>query len=264
MSRLVVLCLAMLAAVALAAKPQFPTDYTTHEVDQILQFQGDFVTQGGYICCSLDSPACQAQVQEQTGRTSFDYSHNRTRFDDDGGQIIVTLFDKQKECLVVEKDGVYTCQEYCPLQGDVLTPFGIGDNATYIGQTVIGGVTADDYQWKETIFGILTMEVSDMYIDSSTNPPTPLLEIDQLTPFGQHIGNFTTTWKNFQGGTPDPKLLTCRGSTPAPCLPTATAASSSCAACATSSSTPGPSTSRTSNRSRSPAGPIVTSLARVL
>jgi len=188
--------------------PQFPKDFTAYEMDQLLQFQGDYSTQGNLLCCPLDSPACQIQVQTQEGPMYFDFTHNRTRMDVGGGQAMVNLYDIQKELLVVNQ----TCKEYCPMEGDVLSPFGVDPSAADIGHKLINGVMCDDWNWKEVILKIITMEISDMYVDQSDpNNPIPVAEVDQLTPFGQFIGTMNSTWSQFTAGTPDPSLFIIAG-----------------------------------------------------
>jgi len=171
-----IVALALLACVAVAvarkhpnAVPVFPLDFQAYEFDQLLQFQGDYSTQGNLICCPLNSPACQVEVQVQEGQMYFDYTHNRTRMDVGGGQSMVNLYDMQKELLVVNQ----TCKEYCPMQGDILQPFGPDPNATDVGQKLVNGVLCDDWQWKEIIFKILIMETSDMYINMK-DPSNPI------------------------------------------------------------------------------------------
>jgi len=210
---LVATALLLCAIVAHAATPPtFSDDFTTYEEDLLLQYQGNYAVNGNNICCPLDSPACQVEVQSQSGINSYDYTHNRTRWDDDSGQIIVNLFDVQKECLIVaQAGGGYVCQEYCPLEGETLDPFGLGDNSTYMGTKIVGNITADDWQWKEYILGKIVMQISDMYVNDNVNPPVPLQEVDQLTPFGQPIGSMTSTWSKWTPGTPDASLFNITG-----------------------------------------------------
>jgi len=216
--------LCLLLAVAAARKhpkvdappaPTFAVDFTASEFDQILQFQGDYSVKNGQMCCPLTSPACQVEVQTQQGLNHFDFTHNRTRWDDSTGQIIVTDFNLGKEMLVVAgSGGVLTCKEFCPVE-DPIFPFGLGDNASYVGQKVVGNITTDDWNWKVTIFGIIVMEVSDLFVDSA-DPSTPVEEIDQLTPLGELIGTATSAWTNWTPGTPDPSLFNVQGADSCP------------------------------------------------
>jgi len=214
--RALCVALAVLAVATIAsadpAPPTFPDGFSCYEVDQLLQFQGDYSTNGGNICCPLDSAACQVEVQGQSGLNSFDYVGNRTRWDDDSGQIIIDNFATQMEMLVVANGSSWACQAYCSLEGESLDPFGLGDNSSYIGQKVVNGETCDDWEWKETILGVITMEISDMFVttDSSGNS-IPVQEIDQLTPFGQAIGTMTSSWSKWNPVTPDPSLFDVTG-----------------------------------------------------
>jgi len=186
--------------------PKFPLDWSAYEVDLLIQNQGAYQQQGNLLCCPLNDN-CQVQTQYQAGNTYFDFSNNRSRSDVGGGQSIFNMYTLQKELLVV--DG--TCKEYCPMEGDVMTPFGPDSNATYQGQKVVNGIKCDDWQWKETVFGVMVMEISDMYVDNSGAAPVPVQEVDQLTPFGQAIGAMTSTWTNFVGGPIDPNLFNIQG-----------------------------------------------------
>jgi hypothetical protein len=77
------------------------------------------------------------------------------------------------------------------------------------GQKVVNGHTCDDWNWKETIGGIIVMEISDFFADQARaarpqqcaceacdgavltahvqtkSTPVPVQEVDQLTPFGE-------------------------------------------------------------------------------
>ena len=197
-----ILCL---AAVALAAPPlpTFPQDWKAVETDVMVVFQGPYTQTDSQICCPLNNN-CQVQVQFQSGNNYFDYTNNRTRFDifGSGGQSIVNFFTKNMQMLVVNN----TCQEYCPLD-DTLEPYGIDPNSTYQGQVSVNGIKCDDWQYKETILGIVVMEIDDIFVNSGVTPAVPVQEVDQLTPFGQPMGNMTSTYDNFVGGPIDPSLF---------------------------------------------------------
>jgi len=194
------IALVLVAAVAVAATtpplPNFPLDWTANEEDFMVVYQGQYVQSGSLYCCGDDS--CEVQTQYQKGMDYFDFTHNRTRFDDPINGMIVSLFNPiYKEMLV---DGTNTCTSYCPIQDD-LYPYQLDPNSTYMGQKVIDGKTLDDWQFEDKEFGIV-FEISDVYVDPSTQ--LPYQEDDQLTPFGQPIGDETSTYHTFTPGTPDP------------------------------------------------------------
>jgi len=203
--------LLLIVSVAFAALPTFPNDWTANEADTILLIQGDYSQGGNGYCCAIQSN-CQVQTEFQNGMNYFDYTHNRTRFDDMiANQVIVSFFgDIQKECLVVNG----TCQEYCPLEGEVLEPGFLDPNSTDLGPqncTAAGG-QCELYEWKETAFGIIVMEICDVTVNQTDpNNAIPVREIDTLTPFGQFIGYGTSNWNNFVPGTPDPSLFQVKG-----------------------------------------------------
>jgi len=200
-----VLLLVAALAMAYAATPPIPNiplDWTANEEDFMVVYQGEYSIANGMYCCGDDS--CEVQTQYDSGMNYFDYTHNRTRFDDPVNGDIVSLFAPQyKEMLVVNN----TCQEYCPIQED-LDPYSIDPTATYQGQKTINGVTCDDWQYKDKEFGIV-FEIDDTFVD--TKSQLPVYESDQLTPFGQPIGQETSTYHTFVPGTPDPSHFAISG-----------------------------------------------------
>jgi len=195
--------LLMLCAVSYGAKrsvsapPVFPLDWTSVEEDFLIVYQGNYVQQGNLYCCGDDN--CEIQTEYQSGHNYFDFTNNRTRFDDPvQGSIVSLFYPTYKEMAV---DGTDTCTSYCPIEDD-LTPYAIDPNATDEGKVTIGNVTTELWQFKQTIGGIIVMEIDNIYVVQSTG--LPALEVDQITPFGQPIGEETTTYTEFIPGTPDP------------------------------------------------------------
>lgn len=138
--------------------PTFPLDWTANEEDFMVVYQGDYTVNNGAYCCGDTS--CEVQTQYQSGMDYFDYTHNRTRFDDPVNGDIVSLFNPTyKEMLV---DNTNTCQEYCPIEED-LEPYGLDPNSTYMGQKSINGKMYDDWQYKDVEFGIV-FETSDVFV----------------------------------------------------------------------------------------------------
>jgi hypothetical protein len=155
--------------------------------DELTVVQGPVQTVGTKLCCESRSN-CQIQVQYQLGNTYTDVTNQRTRFDDRiSGETIVSFYGIQKTMLVVNQ----TCKEYCPMQGETLTPgmlwcsiacllsavasphlmccIGFLDvNATDKGaSTLPDGRKANHWQWKDTIMGIIVMEVIDVYVNQT-------------------------------------------------------------------------------------------------
>jgi hypothetical protein len=202
------LCLALVVLAHAGPQPKFSNDWTAVEEDDLMVMQGDYTTSGNNYCCAVTSN-CQVQTEYQKGNTYFDYTNNRTRFDDQiSGQIIVTDFSVGKEMLVVGSP--LTCKEYCPTEG-WLEPGFLDPNATDLGSVKVQGRTLEKWQWKETIFKIIVMQTSTVLVDQTVNPAVPFQETDDLTPFGQPMGTFTSTWSNFKNGTPDPSLFAVTG-----------------------------------------------------
>jgi len=186
-----------LIAVAVAAPPQLPLDWSAEEVSALVIASGT-TTVGDNICCAADAANCKVQIQGSEGMHYFDFTHNRTRMDS-GGQSIVSDYILKKELLVV--GGV--CQEYCPIQ-DELEPFDIDPKARNLGPREVDGKQTTMWRHRETILGIITMEIDDIYVDADE---TPIMEHESITPFGQHLGDSNTTWTNFKGGPQDASLF---------------------------------------------------------
>jgi len=176
--------------------PQFPLDWSANEEDFAVVYQGQYVQQGSLYCCGDDS--CEVQTEYSAGMDYFDYTHNRTRFDDPGNGDIVSLFAPIYKEMLVDKTN--TCTAFCPIEED-LEPYGIDPNATYMGQKVIDNKTLDDWQYEDKEFGIV-FEIANVYVDPTSQ--LPYTEIDQLTPFGQAIGEESELFHTFVPGTPDP------------------------------------------------------------
>jgi hypothetical protein len=182
--------------------PNLPLDWTANEEDFMVVYQGQYSISNGLYCCGDTS--CEVQTQYQSGMNYFDFTHNRTRFDDPVNGDFVTLFNPvYKEMLVVNN----ACQEYCPIDED-LDPYSIDPTATYNGQKTINGHVCNDWQYKDKEFGIV-FEIDDTFVDQTTN--LPVMEVDQLTPFGQPIGEETSTYHTFTPGTPDPSHFAISG-----------------------------------------------------
>jgi len=205
---LVVLAVCVVAVVA-GPQPKFSNDWTAIEEDTLIVVQGPVAQVGSLYCCAATSD-CQVQIQYQAGDAYVDYTNNRTRFDDKvSGQVIINNFAIQKQMLVVNQ----TCKEYCPMQGDSMSPGFLAASAIDKGPTTLpDGRKAQHWQWQEKILGIIVMETIDVYVNQTDmNNGIPLEEVDHLTPFGEHIGDMYSNWKNYKPGTPDPSLFIVNG-----------------------------------------------------
>jgi len=204
----------LLAGVVLAGRhghkassaPVLPTDWTSVETDFAVIYQGEYVMVQNMYCCGDSN--CEIQTEYQSGHNYFDYTNQRTRFDDPVQGSIVSLFDPiYKEMMV---DANNNCLEFCPIEEELL-PYAIPDNSTDQGSTIVNNKTVEDWQSKVVILGIIVMEIDDFYIDQSQNPAIPVQEVDQLTPFGQKIGQMTSNYLSFVPGTPDPSKFDIKG-----------------------------------------------------
>jgi len=198
-----------IAAAAAVAPPVLPLNYLSVEEDFIVLYQGDYTMQGTSYCCS-DQSNCEIQTQYQSGNNYFDYTHNRTRFDDPVQGSIVSLFYPLYMEMAVDSNN--NCQEYCPIQGD-LTPYQIATNAKDLGPTKVNGVNVENWQFNDTIAGFIVMEINDFFVDQTLwNNPVMVAEVDQITPFGEPaIGTVTTNYQSYVAGTPNPALFNVQG-----------------------------------------------------
>lgn len=94
----------------------FPADYIATVNSTIVINQGAAVdTTSGDLCCAPTAPQCQLQYGASGGTRYHDYSHNRTRMEDEDGHIIVDDYTTMKSMLINVTNGKETCQNYCPI-----------------------------------------------------------------------------------------------------------------------------------------------------
>jgi len=199
--------LASLVASSTAAIPSLAKDviYNSNSVEVV--YQGAWNQQGDQFCCPETN--CQVQVQESEGLSYQDATNQRLRFDGVGSQPIVTLFGSiQKEMLV--DPTTLKCLSYCPNTDDFGT-YQVPSNSTDLGKVTRNGKVVEQFQYKETLFGIVVMETDNFYLDLSGKVPTPVAEVDLLTPFGESIGKATTTFSSWVPGPLDAKLFAVTG-----------------------------------------------------
>jgi hypothetical protein len=198
--------LALVAVGRAAGPPALPIDWTSIEEDFMVVYQGQYTQNGDDYCCNDQN--CEVQTQYQSGHNYFDYTHNRTRFDDPAQGSIVSLFYPIYKEMAV--DDTNTCTSYCPIEDD-LEPYALDANSTDEGQKIVRNITTELWEYKEMAFGVIVMETDDVYVDQSKTPAIPIQEIDYLTPFGEAIGQSTSTYLSFIPGTPSPSHFDVKG-----------------------------------------------------
>ena len=186
--------------------PVFASDWSAHETAHLVINQGGVPDASGALCCAhAVIGQCQVQTEYQQGQKYFDFSNNRTRFEDEvSGEIIVNDYIKGMEMSVVHNEtlGYDVCQEYCPLQ-DELEVFGIDPDAKDEGASTdpMSGKAAEHYHWADVILKIIQMSHTEFYADISGDKAIPLSQQEHLTPFGgPEIGSSNNTWANFTEG----------------------------------------------------------------
>jgi hypothetical protein len=189
-----------------------------------MESSGMVINQGGQpskdgesICCASDfGSQCQIQIQYSEGQRYYDHTNQRSRLEDPVNGIEVDDFKAHKSMLVVHNGTHDVCQKYCPIDPrDTLdagkTHF-LDDNATDLGTATFMNQTAEHWQWKQTIFKVITMQTSDFYAVTSGKTVQPLGRVDKLTPFGgPQIGQGQVSYENFQAGTPSADKFNIQG-----------------------------------------------------
>jgi hypothetical protein len=200
----VILLLALVATAIAGPQPKFPLDWSSLQTESILVHQGRYVLTEDSACCRK-SDSCNVQTQFEKGMHYYSATTNQTRFDDQiSGQVVVNDFKIKKEMLI--DPNTMQCKEYCPLDHN-LHPGFLDKNATDLGATTYKGQQVNKWQWEDRALIIFVMETITVLVNQKIDPAAPVFEHDELTPFGQHIGQFESEWENFKGGPQDPKLF---------------------------------------------------------
>lgn len=203
--------LALAGSVAAAtALPTFPLSWSSDMIQAMNINQGGVVQPDGSVCCPAQTPQCKVQTMFQPGIQYFDFQNNRTAFKQPDGSGVVSLYEDGKEYAV---NAAGACQSYCPLQDTDFGPgLGFGDKTQDMGPVTYGGKKAEHFHWVQQMPILnITMETSDMYVVVKNNVGTPLAEIDNITPFGQHIGTQNTTYVTFTPTAPAASHFTVTG-----------------------------------------------------
>merc|ERR1712072_986767 len=134
----------------------------------------------------------------------MDYTNQRTRIDDPVRGTTVDDFKAHKSLSVVHNGTHDVCKSYCPIDSEDTLDGGqayfVETNATDKGATTFDGKAVNQWEWKEKILKIVTMSTTDFYADVSGATVTPVAQVQNLTPFGQHIGQSNMTWTSFTAG----------------------------------------------------------------
>lgn len=203
---------AAVAATAVAGTtPTFAQEWSSFIVGTLLQDQNSLMI-GDNWCCSPSAGQCQIQYQASGSMTYFSMSQNATSSvygADSTPYAIVTLYNQGGEYAV---DSTGACTSYCPLDGATMTPFGV-DGYVDMGATTVNGRHVE--LWQDVTqfpIGNITMETDNFYVDQSNiNNAVPVIDIDNLTPFGTPIGQSNTTYNNWKVGKPPASVFNVTG-----------------------------------------------------
>lgn len=220
MSRFAVFAVVLAAAVACAAAgakpPVFSNSWSSDQIQAIQINQGGITQPDGSVCCPAQSPECKVQTAFQPAIVYNWFEGKKNAMKNPDGSGIVSDFTAMKEYQVTAAGD---CQSYCPIPAGNTIGGGafIFVNATNAGKVMYNGRSATKWTWaqKIPIFNV-TMETSDFYVDDSGSSPVPLAEIDEITPFGQKIGQQNMTFVSFVPGVPDAKHFTVNNAAKCP------------------------------------------------
>ena len=188
---------------------KWPNDWSSETTNSLLVNQGGHLNKAGNaMCCTTsESGQCQVQAEFQSGMVYYDYTHQRQRMEDPVNGIVVGFFSTDGKTpgknMQVEHNGTHdVCVKYCPIPPEESMDGGrdqfLDQNATNLGKVTYKGHEAIHWQWNQTIFGVITMEITDFY---ASPDDVPIAAIQKLTPFGgPAIGAFHNTWTNFKPG----------------------------------------------------------------
>lgn len=202
---------ALAASTAAQRYPTFPNQWSAFTENILVQNQGNYNLPNGDYCCAVDS-ACQVQIQYSAGMTYFDLPNNRTS-DVYGAEYtpyaIVSLFNSNMEAAV---DSTFTCTSYCPLDEGAMEPYNV-EGMTDMGPTTVLGKKVEAWQSIDQIPVLnITMETDTIYVDQSNfNAAVPIIEVDNLTPMGENIGQSNQTFTQWKAGAPDAKWFAVKG-----------------------------------------------------
>lgn len=211
---IVALCLSGFAAAAPSENSyKWADDWTAFSTNEIIQAQGASTQSETEVCCLATSPQCKVEVENQVGDVYVSVKNQATRQSVEGGRIYQFFNDPTRDhpqmqyAVVQAKNGSWVCQDACPVQPPYppLTSGFLPFNATNKGKASPKDITGcptggcDWWQIKQTILGIIVMEIDDYYVFEDATQGVPVAAISHLTPFGEPLGTQTQTWKQYAG-----------------------------------------------------------------
>lgn len=201
---------ACVVAVAAAAMPVFPNNWSSDQISSIAINQGGIKEPSGAVCCPPDAPECKVQTAFSAGIQYVWFTGNMSAFLGPDNSGVVTDFNAQKQ-YSVNSSGF--CQEYCPLGGQTMAPgIGMPSNAKSMGIVNYNGRQLNMYTITTQIPVLnITMEATNFYIDQSGATAVPVAIIQIMEPFGQKLGGQNQTFVTFTPGVPDKSKFTVKG-----------------------------------------------------
>jgi hypothetical protein len=176
-------------------------------IDQGAQHEAN----GEFCCHPSTGVQCQVQLSSGGGTRYMDFTNQRTRLEDNSGEIGVDDFKTRKSMEVVNNGTHDVCKSYCPIDPeDTLdggAAFFLDENPGHdfkdLGTTTFEGKTVHEWQWEELLFKIVEMSRTNFYaIKNSEGMYIPLAQTEMLVPSntGPPLGRSNMTWSAFTPG----------------------------------------------------------------
>jgi len=135
----------------------------------------------------------------------MDFSNNRTRIEGTDGTIQVDDYKARKSMDVIHNGTHDVCRKYCPIDKEDTLDGGaayfLDDNAKDMGAVTFEGKPAEQWQWKDMLFKIITMSTTNFFAETTAaGGYTPVAQVQDISPFGQKLGQSNMTWSGFTAG----------------------------------------------------------------
>lgn len=201
-----------------ATPPVFATDFYVGRQDAIAINQGGYRVANG-VCCSMEHAAqCKLQGVNAGGDTYEQGSKERVRSDSARGSVVSWWGDVKKQFAIIPGSQAnsthkWACAQYCPLDGEYVPSLLIGDGQkgpfdkpkdkgqkAITQPKAIGNTTkvCENWQWTETILGVVPMQETNFYVDMSAKPAAPFFMSSTIKPFNNPIGEENSSFIGYK------------------------------------------------------------------
>lgn len=190
-------------AASATAAPTFPKltqTFTSTENQKIAIHQGSWAPgANGALCCEGDGGKCKIQAESVAFNFVADPANNRT--------LLLPFGENEQQYTDYNSGRQYVlsnwaCQSYCPLQNDYFQKLGPPPDtpATLVSTATVDGKKLEQWTWNDGL-GPIVFEIDTMWVDvTDPTAPKPYNETIVLTPFGQHIGQTSLVYSDYDAG----------------------------------------------------------------